>query len=44
MVLSFVDFETAFESITWKKLWDTLKIMDAPDHIIKLVERLYITA
>ena len=36
-----VDFEKAFDSVSWSFLWKTLKVFNIPEEFINLVKLLY---
>lgn len=41
MYLCFIDYSKAFDLVKWQKLWQILKEMGVPDHLILLIRQLY---
>ncbi|XP_037866981.1 uncharacterized protein LOC119628534 [Bombyx mori] len=42
-VLCFVDYQKAFDCVSWKHLWYVLKDMGVPMHLIQLMRALYLS-
>lgn len=41
MYLCFVDYSKAFDLVKWPKMWQILKEMGVPDHLVLLIRHLY---
>ncbi|XP_037872901.1 LINE-1 retrotransposable element ORF2 protein [Bombyx mori] len=41
MALCFIDYAKAFDCINWKKMFDVMQEMGIPDHLVSLVQTLY---
>lgn len=43
MYVCFVDYQKTFDNVRWTKMWDILRVMGVPTHLIKLLKSLYDT-
>ena len=41
VVLCFIDYAKAFDCVNWIKLYEILREMGVPDHLIELIKSLY---